>query len=58
MEEANKNIILPEIQLPTENGQLLEFPDFSEEHGEFEDEEDIETECSEVIIVMFVKKKC
>lgn len=56
MEEANKNITLPEIQLPTENGQLLEFPDFTEEHGEFEDEEDLETECPEVIISMLNTK--
>lgn len=48
MEETNKNIVLPEIQLPTENGKLLELPDFSEEHGEFEDEEEMYTECSEV----------
>lgn len=48
MIEENKNIILPEIQLPTENGRLLELPDFSEEHGEFEDEEDMDPDYTEV----------
>lgn len=49
MDENNKKISLPEIQLPTENGKLLELPDFTEEHGEFEEEEEIDAECSEVI---------
>lgn len=49
MDENNKKIALPEIQLPTENGKLLELPDFSEEHGEFEEEDEIDAECSEVI---------
>lgn len=48
MQEQNKNITLPEIQLPTENGRLLELPDFTEEHGEFEDEEELDTEYPEV----------
>lgn len=48
MEENKRNVQLPEIQLPTENGKLLELPDFTEEHGEFEEEEDMETEYSEV----------
>lgn len=52
MEETKKNIVLPEIQLPTENGKLLELPDFSEEHGEFEDEEELYTECSEVKLIL------
>lgn len=49
MDANNKKISLPEIQLPTENGKLLELPDFCEEHGEFEEEDDIDAECSEVI---------
>lgn len=31
---------LPDIQLPTENGVLIELPDFTEEHGEFEEDDD------------------
>lgn len=48
MDANKKNISLPEIQLPTENGKLLELPDFTEEHGEFEEEEEMEAECPEV----------
>lgn len=48
MDAQKKNIVLPEIQLPTENGKLLELPDFTEEHGEFEEEEDMDAECPEV----------
>lgn len=48
MAENSMNIQLPEIQLPTENGQLLELPDFTEEHGEFEEEEDMDAACPEV----------
>lgn len=48
MTANNKMISLPEIQLPTENGKLLELPDFTEEHGEFEEDDDIDAECSEV----------
>lgn len=48
MAENNRNIILPEIQLPTEDGKLLELPDFTEEHGEFEEEEELENEIPEV----------
>lgn len=48
MVEYNRNITLPEIQLPTEDGKLLELPDFSEEHGEFEEEEDMDAEIPEV----------
>lgn len=32
-------IQFPDITLPTENGQLLDTPDFLEEHGDFEDDE-------------------
>lgn len=39
MIKSNKNIELPEIALPTENGKLIALPDFSEEHGEFEEDE-------------------
>lgn len=35
----NKNIDLPDIQLPTESGKLVVLPDFLEEHGEFEDDD-------------------
>lgn len=49
MDENKKKISLPEIQLPTENGKLLELPDFSEEHGEFEEEDEADAENSEVI---------
>lgn len=48
MDANNKKITLPEIQLPTKNGELLELPDFTEEHGEFEEEDDIDAECPEV----------
>lgn len=48
MAENNRNIILPEIQLPTEDGKLLELPDFTEEHGEFEEEEELDNEIPEV----------
>lgn len=30
---------LPDIQLPTHNGEMVDLPDFLEEHGDFEDEE-------------------
>lgn len=30
---------LPDIQLPTQNGEMVDLPDFLEEHGDFEDEE-------------------
>lgn len=50
MDRNKKYITLPEIQLPTENGKLLELPDFTEEHGEFEEEEDVDAECPEVTI--------
>lgn len=53
MAEYNRNIPLPEIQLPTENGKLLELPDFTEEHGEFEEEEDVDTEIPEVFTTKF-----
>lgn len=33
---------LPEIQLPTLNGKLLELPDFTEEHADFEEGEEAE----------------
>lgn len=62
MDANNKKITLPEIQLPTKNGELLELPDFTEEHGEFEEEEeDIDAECPEVIskikiIILFRKQ--
>lgn len=39
MIQHNKNVELPEIQLPTENGKLIVLPDFLEEHGEFEDDD-------------------
>lgn len=48
MVEYNRNVVLPEIQLPTEDGKLLELPDFTEEHGEFEEEEDMDNEIPEV----------
>lgn len=48
MMEYNRNVVLPEIQLPTEDGKLLELPDFTEEHGEFEEEEDMDNEIPEV----------
>lgn len=48
MDENSMNVQLPEIQLPTENGKLLELPDFTEEHGEFEEEEDMDAACPEV----------
>lgn len=48
MAEYGRNITLPEIQLPTEDGKLLELPDFTEEHGEFEDEEELDSEIPEV----------
>lgn len=44
MVENNVNVQLPELQLPTENGKLLELPDFTEEHGEFEDDEEDEAD--------------
>lgn len=50
MIEHNKNIELPDIQLPTENGKLLALPDFSEEHGEFEDEQ-ANTENNEEVFI-------
>lgn len=40
---------LPEIQLPTENGKLLDLAEFTEEHGEFEEEE-LEADAEEVSI--------
>lgn len=49
MSEHNKSCELPDIQLPTENGKLLALPDFTEEHGEFEDAEDQRSEHLEVI---------
>lgn len=49
MLSSNKNLELPEIQLPTENGKLIALPDFTEEHGEFEDD-DTNTENTEVSI--------
>lgn len=37
----NPNISpLPEIQLPTEDGVLIELPDFTEEHGDFEEDDE------------------
>lgn len=39
MNRNGKSIELPKIQLPTENGQLLDLPDFLEEHADFEEEE-------------------
>lgn len=44
--KPSERINLPEIQLPTENGKLVELPDFTEEHGEFEEE--LENEAEEV----------
>lgn len=40
----NRNVELPEIQLPTENGKLIALPDFTEEHGDFEDDDTEHTE--------------
>lgn len=35
---------LPEIALPTLNGVLVETPDFTEEHADFEEEEAMDAE--------------
>lgn len=37
--KEGRPVKLPEIQLPTQNGEMVDLPDFLEEHADFEDEE-------------------
>lgn len=45
---------LPDIQLPTKDGELVEIPDFSEEHANFEEEHLEESKETVSTIIIFI----
>lgn len=46
---------LPEIQFPTKDGELIELPDFTEEHANFEEENPEEMKETVSLLSVFIQ---